>query len=228
MNEEARLIRWGGWAAIAAVAAMIGSMIAFNVATIGGGVLETKRDAVALVWIAEHSVPVLAFNWMFTVFCVLSIAAFLGFQAALRETRLPLSIGTALVITGLVSWIVYKVLYSGVALVLAPEFAVAAPAIQPAIGAAAIGLLTSAFAFDSLAFVVFALGVLLYSVAILETRAVPRWLGWFGLAVTVVAVLAGPLLWWEHLGGYAIVGLSLILIYVWYLGMGISILRARV
>ena len=225
MNAEARLVQWGGYAALAAVAVMVVNVGLLLVGT-GGEFGDSRRDTSALAHLADNQSAMALFAWLWVLYIALLIPAVLGFHAALRATKLPLVIGTASATIGLVFGLMYWLLTLGVIYDVAPGYAAAGAASQPAIEVVGRGMLTATIAIDSLANVFFGIGVGLFSLAILETRAVPRWLGWFGLALAVAGVLDGPAHWFDPLILVEVVGA--VLAVIWFVGMGISMLRVRV
>ena len=226
MDAEARLIRWGGYAALAAVALMVLGGIVSAVA-VGGEFGDSRRDASALAFLADNQAGEASFAWLIALFSALGIAAVLGFHAALRATKLPLVVGTVSATIGLVFWIMWALLYLGVVYDVAPAYAAADAASRAAIEAAGRGMLTASVAFDSVGFVFFGIGVLLFALAIFETRALPRWLGWFGLATGVVALVVGPTHWIESPTFLMLEIVTIALPLIWFAGMGINMVRGR-
>ena len=194
----------------------------------GGALPDSRRDASALASLADYQGAYAVFAWLFALFSALGIAAVLGFHAALRATRLPLVIGTVSATIGLVFWIMWTLLYLGVVYEVAPGYAAADAVSRAAIEAAGLGMLTISVAFDSVGFVFFGIGVLFFALAILETRALPRWLGWFGLAIGVLALVVGPGHWIESKSSLILEIVVVTLAFIWLAGMGISMLRGSV
>jgi hypothetical protein len=164
--------------------------------------------------------------WLLVLMGVLTMVAFVGFYDHLRAAGELIVLAPILGLIGMTLVQVSHLIPIGMAYDLAPAYVGGGPD-QRVLGTlsdtmAAICLVTNASG-DAL---VWGVAVPLYAWAILTTRALPRWVGWLGM---VVALLAG----WLGLFAPAsslVAGISnvgFIAFFVFMLTMGIAILRRR-
>ncbi len=114
-------------------------------------------------------------HWFDALSCLLLIPAALGFYQALRQAGpLPL-IAVVAFLTGVIFLLFHEFIRLGIGYELAPGIADTLRHISRL--AAGVGYV-----------LIFGIGVLLFSFAILQTSVVPKWIGWLGLIVVAVHV----------------------------------------
>ncbi len=169
-------------------------------------------------------------HWFDVLALVLSMAAALGVYQALRQAGPLLWIAVVAFLTGVIFLLLHEFIRLGIAYELAPGIADASTATRPALEVMANTLRRTSWLAAGVGYVlIFGIGVLLFSFAILQTLVVPKWIGWLGLIVVAVHValltlLSGvfysirpPWLW------PVAAGTSL----VWVLAMGVVLLRLK-
>ena len=132
--------------------------------------------------------------------------------------------------TGVIFLLFHEFIRLGIAYELAPGIADASTATRPALQVMANTLRQTSWLAAGVGYVlIFGIGVLLFSFAILQTSVVPKWIGWLGLMnvavhVALVTLLSGvfesirpPWLW------PVATGTSL----GWLLAMGVVLLRLK-
>ncbi len=192
------LVRVGGVCAILAVLSGIVARIFFGNA-----------------WLASRGVDTLITgHWFDVLSLLLLMAATLGFYQALREAGSVLWIAVVACITGAIFLLAHEFIRLGIGYELAPGIADTLGRISRL--AAGVGHV-----------LIFGVGVLLFSFAILQTSVVPKWIGWLGLIVVAVHVAL-----WTVLSGVfesirppwlLATGTSL----GWVLAMGVVLLRLK-
>ena len=166
--------------------------------------------------------------WLVVLVGFLGIVALVGFYDTLRVAGPVVILAPILGAVGLTLVTVSHPIPIAMGYELVPAYMAADPAGQATLAAtadtfAAIALVTNAAGNNFLGFGVV---VPLYAVAILTTRALPRWIGWLGL---LVGALAG----WLGLLSPAssvistISNIGFIGFFVFMLSMGIALLRRR-
>jgi hypothetical protein len=189
---------------------------------------ETGKDG--LDWIADVDDAGGAFfvgAWFVILGGYLGVVALVGFYFVLREAGPVLILGPILGAVGLTLVQISHLIPIAMAYELVPDYVGASGATQASIASTADTLAILAlvvnYAGDALGWGVV---VPLYAVAILKTRALPRWIGWLGF---VPAVFAG----WLGLlapASSVIEGLTFIGFlgfFVFLAAMGVAILRRR-
>jgi hypothetical protein len=223
-SGSARPIDWrriGGWSGLAFVVlfGLLAAVLVGNVPSLSDG-----PDAVR-TWIAGHATTYMVFMWIGAVTAALFLMPFAAVLAQLLEEDEPDNrILARLVLMGAAGTAVIGTLgnafYSSLALGSA---AVLSDAAVMAFARA------DAFIFSMAVHVFQALVVLAAGVAILRSRALARWLDWFGLAVGAVLVVAGLWVVGGELGGPSqvlqLVGLAGWT--VWIAATAVTMLRAR-
>ena len=182
-------------------------------------------------WLAARGVETFIIgHWFDVLALLLAMAAALGFYQALHKAGAVLWIAVVAILTGVIFLLFYEFIRLGIGYELAPAIADASTATRPALEVMANTLRqTGRLAVDVGYVLIFGIGVLLFSFAILQTSVVPKWIGWLGLIVVAVHValltlLSGvfysirpPWLW------PVAAGTSL----VWVLAMGVVLLRLK-
>ncbi len=164
-------------------------------------------------WLASRGVDTLITgHWFDVLALLLSMPAALGFYRALDEASAVLRIAVTAFVTGTIFLLFHEFVRLGIGYELVvPDILVQIRGV-----AAGVGYI-----------LIYGIGVLLFSFAILRTSVIPKWIGWLGLInVAVHAVLLTVLSgvfesvsppWWLAVG--ASMG--------WVLAMGVVLLRLK-
>ena len=223
MDADALLSRWGGYAAFGAVVAMVVGIASLVVPT-GGQTYRFRDAAGSLAFAVDHQLLMAWFLWLGVLgFALLGITV-LGLHARLRQASVPVVVATASAIIGLAFWVIWCVLWLGIVYDLAPAHAAVPAAEQPPVEAVAGGLVTIAHLFYALAAVGFFLGVVVLSVALLQTGTGPRWQGWVGIAAAVLAGLGGAAGQWL-VAGFVVELVGWVVFLVWLVVVGFDMVR---
>ncbi len=168
------VVRVGGVCAVLAVVSGIMARISFGNA-----------------WLASRGVDTLVTgHWFDVLALLLAMAAALGFYQALHEAGAVLWIAVVAFFTGVIFLLFHEFIRLGIVIELAPAIADASTATRPALEVMANTLRQTSWLAAGVGYVlIFGIGVLLFSLAILQTSVVPKWIGWLGLIV-VAAQLA--------------------------------------
>ena len=162
-------------------------------------------------------------HWFDVLSLLLLMAAALGFYQALHEAGAVLWIAVVAIFTGVIFLLFHEFIRLGIGYELAPGIADASTATRPALEVMANTLRHISWLAARVGYVlIFGIGVLLFSFAILHTSVVPKWIGWLGLIVVAVHVALLTLLWGVFYRVAA--GTSLM---VWVLAMGVVLLRLK-
>ncbi len=208
------LVRVGGVCAVLAVVSGIIARIVFGNA-----------------WLASRGVDTLITgHWFDVLYLLLVMAAALGFYQALHEAGTVLRIAVVASLTGIIFLLAHEFIRLGIGYELAPGIADASTATRPALEVMANTLRQTSRLAGGVGYVlIFGIGVLLFSFAILQTSVVPKWIGWLGLIVVAVHValvtlLSGvfhiirpPWLWPVATGTHLL----------WVVAMGVVLLRLK-
>lgn len=163
--------------------------------------------------------------WLIILMGFLGIAAFVGFYGVLRDAGEVFVLAPVLGTVGLTLVTVSHLVPIAMAYELVPAYSTADPAGQATLAATFDTFAATALVTNSAGnFLGWGLAIPLFAVAILRTRALPRWIGWLGLAVGVLAGWLGLL---SPASG-AIEGISSIGFlgfFVFMLSVGVAILR---
>ena len=165
--------------------------------------------------------------WLIILMGFLGIVALVGFYDTLRTAGPVMILAPILGAVGLTLVTLSHLIPIAMGYELVPAYINADPAGQATLAAtadtfAAVALVTNAAG----NFLGFGVVVPMYAVAILTTRALPRWIGWFGL---LVGALAG---WFGLLSPASSVissvsNIGFIGFFIFMLSMGIALLRRR-
>jgi hypothetical protein len=157
----------------------------------------------------------------------LGIVALVGFYDALRDAGPVMVLAPILGAVGLTLVTVSHLIPIAMAYELVPAYMEADPARQAALAGTADTFAATALVTNSAGnFLGWGVAVPMYAVAILTTRALPRWIGWLGLVVGLLGGWLGQLGWAsEVISGIS--SLGFISFFVFMLSMGIALLRGR-
>ncbi len=169
-------------------------------------------------------------HWFDVLALLLLMAAALGFYQALHEAGDVLWIAVVAFFTGIIFLLFHEFIRLGIGYELAPAIADANTATRPALEVMANTLRQTSWLAAGVGYVlIFGIGVLLFSFAILQTSVMLKWIGWLGLIVVAVnvallALLTGvfhiikpPWLWPMATG----------ITLLWVLAMGVVLLRLK-
>ena len=157
------------------------------------------------------------------------MAAVLGFYQALHEAGAVLRIAVVAYFTGIILLLAHEFIRLGIAYELAPGIADASTVTRPALEVMANTLRQTSWLAAGVGYVlIFGIGVLLFSFAILRTSVVPKWIGWLGLInvavhVALVTLLSGVVDTSIRPPWLLATGTSL----VWVVAMGVVLLRLK-
>jgi hypothetical protein len=219
---------------VAAVCA-IGTVLCFVLGAVamgssGVGVLIPETGRPGLEWIADvDAAGGLFFTgaWLVILMGFLGIVAFVGFYDALREAGPVMILAPILGAIGLTLVTVSHLIPIATAYELAPAYMDADPAGQATLAVTADTFAATALVTNAAGnFLGWGVVIPLYAVAILTTRALPRWIGWLGLLVGLLAGWLGLL----SPASSVISGISnigFIGFFVFMLSMGVALLRRR-
>ena len=136
-------------------------------------------------------------HWFDVLAIVLNMAAVLGFYQALRKAGPLLLIGVVAFHTGFLFLLAHEFIRLGIAYELVPGIAEASAATRPALEVMVDTLRQTSRVASGVGYMlIFGIGVLLFSIAILQTSVVPNWIGWLGLInvaaqAALVTILSG-------------------------------------
>ncbi|MGZ5416658.1 MAG: DUF4386 family protein [Nocardioides sp.] len=211
--------------AISAVACFVLGVIAMGLSGVQLLIPETGEPG--LEWIADVDAAGGLFftgTWLIILMGFLGIVALVGFYDVLRDAGRAMVLAPILGTVGLTLVTVSHLLPISMAYELVPAYTDADPAGQATLAAtfdtfAATALVTNGAG----NFLGWGVAVPMFAVAILRTRALPRWIGWLGLLVGVLAGWLGLLSPASSvIEGIASIGF--IGFFVFMLSMGIAIL----
>lgn len=163
--------------------------------------------------------------WLIILMGFLGIVAFVGFYDALREAGTVMVLAPILGTVGLTLVTVSHLIPISMAYELVPAYTGADPAGQATLTATLDTFTATALVANSAGnFLGWGVAVPMFAAAILTTQALPRWIGWLGL---IVGVLAG---WLGLLSPVSeviegIAGIGFLGFFVFMLSMGVALLR---
>ena len=227
LDSEARLIRWGGWAAVAHVVGVV-AILGLYLPRAAAGYPNDPYDAAALQeYLAENLTFMTAAYWGLIAVYALWFPAYLGFHAALRRTRLPLLLGTT---SGVLSGVLYMMLVAVFLGIAGLTGAYNEAGTRATAEVMAEGMMAMARPLGVLVYVFFAIGGTVFALASLDVHAVPNWMGIAGLVGAVgggigsaLAIITG--------GAAALFPLSnvaYLLSLVWFAGMGVKMVSGKI
>jgi hypothetical protein len=214
-------------------ACAIGTVVAFVfgiafMAAGGVGVLIPPTGKDGLDWIRDVDEAGGAFfagAWLLILGGVLGIPALIGFYNALRRVGSWLILAPILSSVGLTLVTLSHLIPIAMAYELVPGYTAADATTKSS-------LATTADTFAVLALVVNYTGdvvlwgvvVPMYAIAVLKTSVIPRWIGWLGLGVGVLAGLGDALSPASSIiEGATFIGF--VAFFVWFAAMGVALLR---
>jgi hypothetical protein len=219
---------------VAAVCAL-GTVISFvlggvAVGSSGVGVLIPETGPPGRAWIADVDAAGWLFfagAWLVILVGFLGIVALVGFYDTLRAAGSVMILAPILAVVGLTLVTISHLIPIAMAYELVPAYVDADPAGKATLAAIADTLAATALVTNAAGnFLNFGVVVPLYALAILTTRALPRWIGWLGLLVGVLAGWLGLLSPASSVIS-AVSNVGFLGFFVFMLSMGIALLRRR-
>ncbi len=181
-----------------------------------------------LLHVNANRTAFLSYMWFLLLGSVLLIPAALGFYQALRATGALLWLAVAAMFTGALLYIASNMTLIGMAYELVPGYVEASKTTRPALAAMASTLgATSRVALTVAGFPFLGVGLALFSLAVLRTSVVPRWVGWLGLAAALLMGWPQPLRDVSAMLFSTVGALGLLAFLVWMAAMGVALLRLK-
>jgi hypothetical protein len=226
MLQSMRLSAVGAVCAIFTVFCFVLSAVAFGASGAGELIPPTGRQARS--WITNVDGAGWLFfagAWLIILMGFLALAAFVAFYGVLRDAGQVLVLAPILDAVGLTLVTVSHLVPIAMASQLVPAYTAAEPAAQASLlGTFETFAATAQVTNAAGNFLGWGVAVPLYALAILTTRALPRWIGWLGILVAVLAGWLGLLSpASDVIGGISSIGF--VGFFVFMLGMGIGLLR---
>jgi hypothetical protein len=228
MIQPPRLSTVGAVCAISTVACFVLGAVAMSSSRVQLLVPETGEPGLA--WIEDVDAAgglFYAGAWLIILMGFLGIVALVGFYDVLRHAGPVMVLAPILGTVGLTLVTLSHLVPISMAYELVPAYSDADPAQQATLAAsfdtfAATALVTN----SSGNFLGWGVAVPMFAVAILRTRALPRWIGWLGI---LVGVLAGWLGLLSPASGVieGISSIGFIGFFVFMLSMGVAMLRSH-
>ena len=213
----------------------LGTVICFVLGAVamgssGVGVLIPETGPPGREWIANVNAAGWLFfagAWLIILVGYLGIIALVGFYDTLQSAGPVMILAPILGAVGLTLVTVSHLIPIAMGYELVPAYINADPAGQATLAATADTFAATALVTNAAGnFLNFGVVVPLYAVAILTTRALPRWIGWLGLLVGALAGWLGLLSPASSVIA-SISNIGFIGFFVFLLTMGIALLRRR-
>ncbi len=223
-----RLSTVGAISAIGLVVCFVLGAVAMGTSGVSVLIPETGKEG--LDWIADVDQAGALFYvgaWLIILMGFLGIVALVGFYDALRDAGPIMILAPVLAVVGLTLVTVSHLIPIAMGYELVPAYAAADAAGKATLAATADTLASIALVTNSAGnFLGWGIVLPMYSVAILTTRALPRWIGWLGLLVGLLAGWLGMLSPVSDVfGGISTIGF--LGFFVFMLSMGIALLIRR-
>jgi len=228
MIQSPRLSTVGGVCAISTVACFV--LGAISMGSSGVQLLIPETGKPGLEWIADvDAAGGLFFTgaWLIILMGFLGIVALVGFYDVLRDAGGVMVLAPILGTVGLTLVTVSHLVPISMAYELVPAYSDAGPAGQATLAATFDTFAATALVINGAGnFLGWGVAVPMFAVAIIRTQALPRWIGWLGI---LVGVLAGWLGLLSPASGVieGIASIGFIGFFVFMLSMGVAILRRR-
>lgn len=193
--KDLRLATVGAGCAVAAVVCFVLGVVAM--ASSGVQVLIPETGSAGREWIADVDAAGGLFYlgaWLIIVMGFLGIVAFVGFYDALRDAGRVLVLAPILGAVGLTLVTVSHLIPIAMGYELVPAYSGAGPAAQASMAVTADTLAAIALVTNSAGNVLgWGVATPMFGLAVLQTPLLPRWIGWLGLAVGLLAGWLGVL-----------------------------------
>ncbi|MFQ5858010.1 MAG: DUF4386 family protein [Anaerolineae bacterium] len=216
------LVKVGGVCAILTVVVWVVAII-FMLAS---GVEEDPYKIEAYLRDAHNNAFYLSSAALVVVVMAFLIPAVLGFYQALQRAGRLLWPALAFALIGVSMVFMALMLTLGELTQLVPGYAEADAALKPALAVVESTVLVSISWMWSLGvFLSLGIGGVLFSIGVLRTSVIARWIGWLGVAAGVLMVFFPLALVWDVLVMAPFV--PFVLSMAWLVAMGVSLLRLR-
>src|SRR6266508_807978 len=221
MEGAMKAIRLSTVGAISAIGLVVCFVLgAVAMGTSGVSVLIPETGKEGLDWIADVDQAGALFYvgaWLIILMGFLGIVALVGFYDALRDAGPIMILAPVLAVVGLTLVTASHLIPIALGYELVPAYAAADTL-------ASIALVTNSEG----NFLGWGIVLPMYSVAILTTRALPRWIGWLGLLVGLLAGWLGMLSPVSDVfGGISTIGFLGFLVFMLSMGIALLIRRRR-
>ena len=193
--KEVRLVSVAGASAFLYTAAAAVAVFLF----VDIGLLDAEKSTDILPIFVEHQTSAVVAGWLFVLAPVFQAVAALGFLEAFRQAGSLIWVAALAFIGGSFLVLIRNIIWLAMIYGLAPAYADATEDVQSILATVGDTLLGFAFVIGDLVgggLLVAGLGVLLFSAAMLRTKAAPRWVAWLGFVVALTGgwfVLLTPL-----------------------------------
>jgi len=225
MNNN--FVKAAGVCSIVFVVLLVVSFILYGAA----GVEEDPEKIEAYLQNVHNNTLYARGYWVFVPGFLFLIPTFLGFYQALRAGGGILWVALAVSLMGVTLLLASQTISLGLVRQLASGYAEAGFSDRPALEVMAKTLLETANWADSVGlFLSLGIGVVLFSIGILRTNVIGHWLGWVGVVIGVLGAITfplDPLLGTSSLFFTIVLSVAFILNLVWFLIMGVFLLRLR-
>ena len=229
MSHSPRVSGVGAVCAILMVVCFVLGAVLMGASGVESLIPETGR--LGLDWIADVDAAsgiFFAGAWLIVLMGLLGIVAFVGIYDVLRGGPGDVIVlAPVLGSVGLTLVTVSHLLPISLAYEFVPSYTVAEPGAQSTLAAAFDTFAVTALVTNGAGnFLVFGVAVPMFAVAILQTRRLPRWIGWLGVLVGVLAGWIGLLTSVaEIFEGISTIGF--LGFFVFMVSIGVAILRRK-
>ena len=228
MIPSVRVSTVGAVCAILTVACFVLGAVLIGASGVESLIPETGKPG--LEWVADVDAAsglFFAGAWLIILMGFLSIVAFVGIYDVLRGAGDVLVLAPVLGSVGLTLVTVSHLLPISLAYELVPSYSGADPAGQATLAATFDTFAATALVMNSAGnFLGWGVAVPMFAVAILKTRLLPRWIGWLGILVGVLAGWLGLLVpvadVFEGISTIGFLGF-----FVFMVSIGVAILRRK-
>ena len=192
------------------------------------GLLDAKNSTDILPIFAEHQTLAIVAGWLLVAAPIFQAVAALGFLEAFRQAGSLIWVATLAFIGGSFLVLVRNIIWLAMSHNLAPAYADATEDVQSILATVGDTLLVLAFIIGDLvggSVLVGGLGVLLFSAAMLRTKAAPRWVAWLGFVVALTGGLFPLLMPLAEVFGIVAFVVGFPAFLVWMVAAGIILWR---
>jgi hypothetical protein len=220
------LTKIAGGCAVLTTACFVAGIVLMSVGGVQVLIPETGKDGLDWIAAVDEAGGLFAGGaWLVVIGGALGLVALVGFYEPLKEAHGALIVAPVLATVGMVFVTISHSVPIALSYELVPAYVDATGPAKEAIAANFDMWAVTCLVFNYIGDVpVWGIVVPLYAWASLKTRAVPRWIGWLGLATGVFAGLLGALSPLSSvIDGVTFVGF--LGFFVWITSMGVVLLR---